>query len=377
MEDKRIKIAYVISASEIGGTEKMLLLMIENLGTEKFQPPVVFALKGRGKFTEELRKIEIKTYTFNLKKNPFLFIPFVKAVKRESPRILHTFLFYGNLAGRICGRMLKIPVVISSQRSIDAWRKWYHWKIDGFTSRWADLIISNSFAGKDVLAAKSRIPSCKIAVITNGISLDKRESAVDRRSLGVKRTGVVVGTIGNLRKAKGHIYLVKAAEIVLKEFPLTTFVITGEGNLRGYLLREADKRGIADNFVFTGFRADAEEVVQLFDIFVLPSLWEGFPVSLLEAMKYARPAVAFAVADVPFIIEDGKSGFVVPVKSHEQLALKIMALVKDGELRKAMGQRGEKRLKERFSLERMLRDYTAVYEKAGQGTFSQSIQEWS
>lgn len=361
MEDKRVKIAYIISSSEIGGTEKMLLLMLENLTRQNFRCPVVFAIKGKGKFTEELGARGIKTRIFNLKTNPLLFISLVKAVKHEAPDIIHSFLFYGNLAGRICGRLLKTKTVISSQRSVDSWRKWYHWKIDRLTSKWSDIIISNSFAGKQALVEKARISPGKIIVIPNGISSGKLKCTIDRKSLGLKTSDTVIGAVGNLRKAKGHIYLVKAAEIVLKQFPDAAFVIAGEGELGEYLAREAKRRGIESRFTFTGFRSDVEELIQLFDIFVLPSLWEGFPVSLLEAMKYGKPVIAFGVADVPYIIEDGKSGFVVPVKDYGQLASKIKFLIKNNNLREQAGKQAEKRLGEKFSLKLMLKRYVSVY----------------
>jgi len=358
---KKIKIAYIISSSEIGGTEKMLLLMLENLDENKFGKPVVITIKGKGKFTEELAKRNIRRYTYNFKKNPFLFFRLLYDLKREHPDIIHSFLFYGNLVGRISGRLLGINLVISSQRSIDGWRKWYHWKIDSLTSVWTDLIISNSFSGKKVLVERARIPEKKIIVIPNGISVRKLECRVSRESLGLNSSVIVIGSIGNLRKAKGHIYLIKAASLILSKFPDTVFLIAGEGNLKQMLVDEAEKRGIREKFVFMGFRPDAEEIIQLFDIFVLPSLWEGFPVSLLEAMKYGKPVVAFGVADVPYIIENGKNGFVVEPGSHEKLASGIGSLLQDKNVRMSMGLCGEKRFKEQFNLEKMIRDYSSAY----------------
>ena len=363
MEDKKIKIAYIISSAEIGGTEKMLLLMLENINRYVFEQPVVFAIKGKGKFTEELKKKNIKTYVYNFKEKPFVFFLFLQTLKKESPDIIHSFLFAGNITGRISGYLLKTPLVISSQRSIDAWRKWYHWIIDGLTSAWADLIISNSFSGKDVLVKKAHINPHKIIVIPNGISSVKLQCNVSRESLGLKDSEIVVGTVGNLKKAKGHIYLIRAAEIVLKQFPHTTFIITGEGNLEQFLKEEVQKRGICEKFIFTGFRQDAEEIIQLFDIFVLPSLWEGFPVSLLEAMKYGKPVIGFGVADVPYIVENGRSGFVVKPACYQQMASCIITLIEDKNLRLSMGLCGQKKVREEFTLEKMLNNYTTVYTK--------------
>ncbi len=361
VDENRIKISFIISGSEIGGTEKMLLLMTESITPERFYPPTVFAIKGSGKFTEELEHKKIKTYVFNLKKNPLEFIRLLRTVKKESPDILHSFLFYGNLTGRIIGRLLKIKVVISSQRSTDPWRKKYHWFIDRVTARWTDIIISNSHAGKKALTENAGISGEKIIVIPNGIRMDKSGFTYSRKDFGIEPSEYLVGTVGNLRSPKGHTYLISAAPAILKDFPETRFVIVGQGELRQTLVNETRKAGIEDRFIFTGFINNAADIIDLFDIFVFPSLWEGCPVSLLEAMGKGKPCVAFSVGDIPHIIEDGVSGLLIPVKNHTKLAGAIISLLRDREQRYNMGENARKRVKEIFSLEIMMKKYIAVY----------------
>lgn len=364
MEDKkRIKISYVISGSEIGGTEKMLMDMAENLPQDSFYPPVVFAIRGRGRFTEELQKKGITVHIFNLRNNPFRFISLLRSVKKESPDILHSFLFYGNLAARLCGKLLKIRAVISSQRSTDDWRRKIHWLIDGFTAKWTDVIISNSRSGKQALVEKARINPSKIEVIPNGIKKNPSMSTVSGKEFGIQPGELVVGTVGNLRKPKGHIYLVSAASLVLKKFPNTKFIVVGQGELKQQLVEETEKAGIAANFVFTGFIKDAVRVIRLFDVFAFPSLWEGCPVGLLEAMGEGKPCVAFPAGDVPYIIEDGRNGLLIPDRSPEKLAAGIMKLLGDKNTREEMGRNAKKRAEESFSFDGMMEAYISVYKK--------------
>ncbi len=364
MEDKkRIKISYVIPSSEIGGTEKMLMTMLESLPADIFYPPVVFTIKGKGRFTEELKKMKVNAHIFNLKKNPFQFLKLLKTIKEEHSDILHSFLFYGNLTGRLCGRLLKIKVVISSQRSADAWRKKYHWLIDRITSGWTDIIISNSHSGKNALVKKAGIDPSKISVIPNGIKKSDILYPLSKEDFGITPEELIVGTVGNLRKSKGHIYIIKAAEIVLKKLPDTRFVIVGEGQLRQKLIKETEKAGIADRFIFTGFIKDAVSVIHLFDIFVFPSLWEGCPVSLLEAMSEGKPCIAFSSGDIPYIIEDGKSGLLIPVAYYEKLASDIIKLAMDKNLRETVSENAKKRVEEFFSFDRMMQEYISVYKK--------------
>jgi len=363
MEGKKplIKIAFLIPSSEIGGTERMLLLMMENLPSDVFSPPVVFTIKGYGRFTDELKKKGIKTYTFNLKSRPFDFIKLLYCIKKEAPDILQSFLFYGNVTGRIAGRILKIPVVISSQRSTDPWRKRYHWIVDRLTMRWTDMVISNSFTGRDILTEKGRITPEKIVVIPNGIKTFKDVREATREQLGIGPSEYIIGTVGNLREAKGHKYIVLSAPLVLKKFPEARFIIVGEGDLKGALIKETERLRISDRFIFTGFIDNPAGIIPLFDIFVFPSLWEGCPVGLLEAMALGKSCVAFPVGDIPYIIEDGISGLLVEYRSVEGLASAVITLLKDKKLREDIGNAARKRIEEYFTLDIMMRRYIALY----------------
>lgn len=358
--EKLIKISFLIPSSEIGGTERMLLLMIENLPRDIFLPPVVFAMKGAGQFTDELKRRGIRTKIFNLKRRPFDFIKLLYSINKESPGILHSFLFYGNLAGRIAGKILRVPIVISSQRSTDLWRKRWHWLLDRFTAEWTDIIISNSYRGNDVLVEKAGISPKKIRVIPNGIRAPKSDKTISK-PLGISGAEYIVGTVGNLRKAKGHRYIIMAAPLILKECPNTKFIIVGDGELKDSLIKEAKKTGVSENFIFTGFMDNPADIIPLFDVFVFPSLWEGCPVGLLEAMMLGKSSVAFPVGDIPYIIEEGKSGLLVEYKSVEKLASAVVALLKNRELRDEIGKAAYKRALERFSHKVMMEQYLSAY----------------
>ncbi|MCX8082800.1 MAG: glycosyltransferase [bacterium] len=365
MEDRQklIRIAFLIPSSEIGGTERMLLLMLDNLPADMFYPPVVFTLKGYGKFPEELKKRGVKTYTFNLKSRPFDFIKLFYCIKKESPDILHSFLFYGNIIGRITGKVLKVRVVLNSQRSTDPWRKKYHWLIDHITANWTDMIISNSFKGKEVLITEGRISPEKVIVIPNGIKLPEFERGITKEQLGISPCEYIVGTVGNLREAKGHIYIVKSAPLILKEFPNTKFIIIGEGSQKNFLMKEIERLRISDRFIFTGFVDNPYSIVSLFDVFVFPSLWEGCPVGLLEAMMLGKSCVAFPVGDIPYIIEDGISGLLVDYKSVDKLADGVIKLLKDKEMRDRLGQGAYKRIIGQFTFDSMMKKYISVYDE--------------
>jgi glycosyltransferase involved in cell wall biosynthesis len=356
----KIKIGYLIGSSEIGGTEKMILTIAKNIDKNLFDI-VFFCIRGEGKFTQKLRELNYKVYVLNLKKNPFLFIKlfilFIKLfthIKREKIDILQSFLFLGNIIGRIYGKLLKIKLIISSQRSTDEWRKWYHWLIERITKNFVDIYISNSYAAKDVLIKKAKVPRKKIKVIHNGIEIPEKIEKL-------KKDYIAIGTIGNLRKAKGHFNLIKAAKIVVEKYKNVKFYIIGEGGLKEEILKRIKEEKLENFFILTGYVENVYSYLKIFDIFVLPSLWEGCPVSLLESMGYGIASIATDVGDVPYIIENGKDGFIVEKNDYLKLSEKIIYLIENEEERKKIGEKAREKIKKYFSYEEMIKKYSSIY----------------
>ncbi|MCM8785180.1 MAG: glycosyltransferase [Candidatus Omnitrophica bacterium] len=355
MENK-IKIGYLIGSSDIGGTEKMILTLVKNLDKNKFEI-IFFCIKGKGRFTEKLKEENFKVYIVNLKKNPFSFINLFFILKRENLDILQSFLFVANILGRIYGKILGIKLIISSQRSTDPWRKWYHWFLERITKRWVDLIISNSYSAKEILIKKGRIPRKKIKVIPNGIQILENLEKVEKKDF------IVIGTIGNLKKAKGYFYLIDAAKIVIEKFKNVRFYIIGEGELKQEILKRIKKYSIEQYFVLTGYVENIYDYLRIFDIFVLPSLWEGCPVSLLESMGYGIASIATDVGDVPYIIENGETGYIVKSGDYKKMAERIINLIENKELREKIGQKAREKIKKDYYFEEMVKAYASTYNK--------------
>ena len=349
----KIRIGYLIGSSEIGGTEKMILTIAKNIDKNLFDF-VFFCIKGEGKFTEKLRKLNYKVYVLNLKKDPLSFIKLFTHIKREKIDILQSFLFVANIIGRIYGKILKIKLIISSQRSTDEWRKWYHWLIERITKNFVDIYISNSYTAKDVLIKKAKIPRKKIKVIYNGIEIPEKIEKL-------KKDYIAIGTIGNLRKAKGHFNLIKAAKIVVEKYKNVKFYIIGEGELKEEILKMIKEEKLENFFILTGYVEDVYSYLKIFDVFVLPSLWEGCPVSLLESMGYGIASITTDVGDVPYIIENGKDGFIVEKNDYLKLSEKIIYLIENEEERKKIGEKAREKIKNYFSYEEMIKKYSSIY----------------
>ncbi len=354
------KILYILPSAEIGGTEKMVICLGSGIRAFNFQP-IVLTLQHRGLFHEILETHSIKNYHLDLKKKPLSgLIRCIFILFKEKPQLMHSFLFTGNIFARCLKIFFCVPLVCS-QRSTDNWRKKIHWLIERYTCFLCSLIISNSSAGKKVLMEKAAISSKKIIVIPNGIDVKAVRQKIESSKI-TSHSGIIVGSIGNLRKAKGYDILIEAANIVCKKRNDIKFVILGKGSLKSYLQKKIRQLKLSDAVKLYGFVNDVYKYISGFDIVIIPSLWEGFPVVALEAMACGKPIIATTAGDLPLIIQDGVNGLLVRPKDAHAMADAIIKLADKPELMKEMGKRSED-LVERFSLKNMIEEYRRVYER--------------
>ncbi|MCK5169548.1 MAG: glycosyltransferase, partial [Bacteroidales bacterium] len=197
-----------------------------------------------------------------------------------------------------------------------------------------------------------------VKVIYNGIAINKQ---INRE---IKNVGnqVIIGSAGRLSKEKGHLYLIQlAANLKEKDIPFK-IKIAGEGSQRKKLEKEIEKSGLKEEFELIGFKKDMNDFYSQIDVFVLPSIWEGFGFVLLEAMSFKLPVIAFDTGSSAEIIQDQKNGFIVPDYNVDLLTENVIKLYMNKDLRKEMGNAGFKILQNKFSVENTLREVTKIIE---------------
>lgn len=228
----------------------------------------------------------------------------------------------------------------------------------------------------------SGLPLGDVTVLHNGIdaAVWQRDQArpVLREELRIPTGGYLVGTVARITYEKDLSTFYRVAEIVAGQVPNVTFVIVGDGygDELAKAREEVAERGIADLVRFTGHRSDLRDVYVSFDVFLMTSLTEGMPNTLLEAMALGIPSVATAVGGVPELLEHGKGGFLAPVGDAEALAGHVVNLLRDPELRQACSRRSRERTERDFSFERRVRvmeDYYAWF--AGVGPQPEQVQD--
>jgi glycosyltransferase involved in cell wall biosynthesis len=286
-------------------------------------------------------------------------------VYEEKVDLIHAHEFTMNTYGCIASVMAKIPMVATVHG-----RNYYTEKLRRrlayrFVSRRSSMI-AVSKGIKLFLIERAGIKEERVTVIYNGIDAKVYQQCKDpdrvRKEFGINGRGPVIGTLGNLYPVKGHTYLLRAAREVVRFFPKATFLIAGRGALLDHLQEEAAKLNIQQNVKFLGFREDIPQLLQVMDLFVLPSLSEGLPVSLLEAMAAGKPVIATQVGGNPEVVIEAETGFLVPAGDPVSLSERIISLLRNPNLAERMGEAGRSRVEKDFGLNAMLEKYQQIYE---------------
>ena len=199
----------------------------------------------------------------------------------------------------------------------------------------------------------------KSKVIRNGIELDQRNFFNEHGHFPDNK--FVIGTVGRLDKVKGHEYFLEAAAKVIKERDDIIFPIVGTGPLEILLKNKAKQLGIADHVYFLGFRSDAKCLIAAMDIFVLPSLHEGIPYVLLEAMARSKPVICSDVGGIKEVVRNGSDGILVPPKNSTAISQAIIEAMGRKNYLGNMGQRARKKVVEYFSSEIMAKNTSDFY----------------
>jgi glycosyltransferase involved in cell wall biosynthesis len=179
--------------------------------------------------------------------------------------------------------------------------------------------------------------------------------------MGLELDPLYIGTVGNLRPVKNQILLLQAAHQVCATHPQVRVIIIGDGPLREQLACTAEALGIQKQVRFLGARADIPELLNALDIFVLPSLSEGLPMSVLEAMACGLPVVATRVGGLPEVVVHEHTGLLVASQDAQQLAAALNRLVQQEDTRLSLGRQGRTRVMKHFSVQRMVSTYESLY----------------
>ncbi len=285
-----------------------------------------------------------------------------RILKQGRIEVLHTNLSRADWVGRLAGRLAGTPVIVSSIRNLhrEMYRGEYGGavavlasRLDRWTGRWADVLIALSEDVKDRLLSEG-FPVQQIVLIPNSVDLDglreiERDPRTKQQLLNVPESATVVGTVAVFKEQKGYPYLIEAAGCIRRTRPDVYFLIVGSGPKALEIHRQIADRGLESAFVCVGQQVDVRPYLAAMDVFALPSLWEGMPRAMMEAMAAGIPVVGTNVSGIRDLIEDGVTGLLVPAGDASSLAEAIMSMLADPIRAREYGEAARRRVQERHS----------------------------
>lgn len=365
---KKINVLQLMTDSKIGGAERVVLQLSKGLDINRFTVSIC-CLAERGPIFDEAEGAGIKIYSLGIKNRwDFLkILRLVKILKKLNIHILHAHLFHANILSRIIGKISNVPIIISTEHIMGI-ESSLRILVNRLTSIFVTKYIVVSEAVGGFLNKNVKIRPSKISTVLNGIeyanfkiSLIAQENF--KEQFGITTSHEVIGTIARLHRQKGHVYLLHAIKKVVEVFPKAKFLVVGDGPLKYKLKELAHKLGIVNNVIFTGNQKDISTILSLINIFVLPSLWEGLPITILEAMAMKKPVVVTNVSGNPEVVIDNITGILVPPKEPILLAEAILRLLRDKDLSLKLGEAGYQRGKEKFGKEQMIANTAMIYDE--------------
>ena len=370
---KKIRVLEMIDRSSLGGGQAVLLALAAHLDSERFE--VLISARDGGPLADEARRLGIRFLPVPFKKtfNPSLIRKIKRLLAENEIDILHT---HGGVAG-LWGRWASVknitPVVVHTLHGIHYMHyrnkalRYLSVQLERRLSRRTDALVFVSEADLRDGERNKLAPQLKRILIKNGIDgasfreTDIFEKAKKELKWRLKLSPPIVGTVARLHRQKGIMDLIKAAGQIHRSSAETKIVVVGGGPLERTLRGEAQKLGFERFFVMLGERTDARELLSLFDIFVLPSLWEGLPLVLLEAAALGKPIVATDIDGVREVIRDGETGLLVPPANPARLAEAILRLLRDKALAHKLGENAKATIPPSFTLAKMIEETQELY----------------
>jgi glycosyltransferase involved in cell wall biosynthesis len=364
--DQKFNILHVVSKLRVGGVENMLFRVVTAYDKKRFNP-VICCISEGGEVADKLKRSGYKVEILNRMRGHGFDLGAVKGIydfiKRENIHILRTHQYHSNLYGRLAGRIAGVPVIIPSfhnlYRSPDRpkfQRRLFNYILSCFTDK---LVAVSNAVASDMVRYDWVNPS-KTAIIYNGIEIENfnielsKEEA--RKIFNMPVNAIIIGSVGRLTEQKGHNYLLKA----LANVDNCQVVITGDGPLRKELEALAERLKVKCILIGELDYIKIPAFLKALDIFSFPSLWEGLPSALIEAMAAGIPVIATDIPPHKEVL--GDTGIFVPPGDADELTKAVKMLIDDPSLMRSVAQKENERVK-MFSVDNTVKTYEKLFEE--------------
>ena len=356
---------FGMRGSTIHGVSRLFAWWFPRFDSERFNVKL-YALKHPDASSRALEAEGVSmTYLGKSAFDPTVLTAFLSLIKREKADAIHLHGWIAANFGRVAGRLAGIPTIMH-EHGVDPKFPVSQRIADKLVSPFNHIVVGVSKSVREFIIANRSVPPWKVRIIYNGAPLDEFSPADPklvsqaREEFGIPSGCRVIGTIGRLDDQKGITYFLKAARRIMS--PDVRFLVVGDGPKRRELEAEAKSLGLEDNIIFAGHRSDVPVVQTLLDIQVFPSLWEGTPLTVFEALAMGKAVVSTNVDGLGEVLVDGECALVVEPANPDQLADGIQRLLADPDLADQL-RAGAIAQSKKFDISQTVRNLESLYEE--------------
>lgn len=368
VDQRRIRLVQVTHGLGIGGMERVILDLCRELDPSVYETSI-YCTHVRGDLADEAEALGIKVYFEHSERRLDHWmrpLRLYRHFRKSSPDIVHTQHAAAFQDAALASRFARVPVLIHTDHS-----KHYpttprrHLVVERLLARLADRFCAVSEHTKADLVRHESLAPGRTHVVYNGYDFPIHprweDRAKVRTELGVGDGEFLIGSVGRLEWQKGYDLLMEALPRILHAAPHVRAIIVGGGTKKNELSAKRDALGLESRVHLTGWRRDAPRFLTAFDLFVMPSRFEGMPIALLEAMASGLPVLATSVGGIPEMIEDGISGRLVPEGDVEALSRTALDLIEAPDSLRRLGSAARARYKSEFRVASMVQAYDRMY----------------
>ena len=363
------RVLHIIDSLHLGGAQEVVL-NLATCGSKRFHHEVA-TMHGRGIYWNRLKQVGVKVHSLS----PHKFVPLYLAsipwrLVADRPDILHCHLIPSNIIAKPLGALLGVPVIINHDHTNDTRRAESRFllALDRFSNRFAKHIVAVSASCRDFLITREFIPEKDVTLVPNAIDLQRFSPSAVRReearvALGLPPSVRVIAGVGRLNPQKNFSLFLDIASQLTARFSDLHFLLAGDGPEEKMLREKAATLGLSDRVTFSGYVADTRQVYLAADVLLMPSRYEGLPMTLLEAMAMGLPVVASQLDGIAEVIGDGREGFLAPSDDASLFVERISALLQDASLSSRLAKNARAKIEASFSVERMTSAVESIYDR--------------
>ncbi|MDD5101671.1 MAG: glycosyltransferase family 4 protein [Endomicrobiaceae bacterium] len=372
---KKIKLCIIVTKLELGGAQKVAISLCQKINLNKFEP---FLICGCGGILDKEIEGKIKVYfirdlvrEISPLKDFKALVQIYKILKQEKPDIVHTHSSKAGIIGRLGAKFARVPNIIHTIHgfSFNDTQRILKKKLFIFFERAGAKIskylipvsIENINKGlKNNIGKKEQYRYIRLGIDIDNFKNYQLKPSL-REELKLQNNDVIVTTIGPFKPQKNLTDFIKIANNIIKNNKNFKFIVVGDGEGRKDLEILIAKFNISNNVILLGWRKDISNILNSSDIFVMTSLWEGLPISTIEAMSCGLAPIVNAVDGQLEIIEDNQTGFLIKPYDIKTAVEKILLLANNIDIRKQMGQKAKDSIDNTFSIDYMIKQHEKLY----------------